>query len=239
MFKRVVPLEFSRHATLRVRPAVDQAYARTLQRATVMQAEIRLAAARYPIVFVEDPETDGFRPVALFGLAPGDNVFVGADGQWRASYIPAVIRAYPFALARSGRPDRFLVCIDEASDLVSAEDGAALFRPDGQADQALEEVKAFLARLRGMQMATDAFSRALAQRNLLTPMTIQAGPADSPPLQGCYVVNEERLDALPIEHLADLRVRGWLSTIYAHLMSLLQIERLERAAGVDPVRPGA
>ncbi|MEN9775603.1 MAG: hypothetical protein RL322_2673 [Pseudomonadota bacterium] len=239
MFKRVVPLDVSRHATLRVRPALDQAYARTLQRSIVMQSEIRRAAARYPIVFVEDPETDGFRPVALFGLAPGDNVFVGSDGQWRASYIPAVVRAYPFVLARSDRPDRFLVCIDEASDLVGHDEGAPLFQSDGQPDQALEEVKAFLARLRGMQLATDAFTRALAQRNLLTPFTIQAGRADSPPLQGCYVVNEERLDALPIEHLADLRARGWLSTIYAHLMSLLQIERLEPGAILGSVRPEA
>jgi hypothetical protein len=249
MFKRLVTLDFARHAGLRVRPVADFGYARELQMAIVMQSEIRRASALYPIVFVEDRETDGFRPVALFGLAPGQNAFVDPQGRWRASYVPAVVRAYPFALARGERADRFLVCVDEASPCVeleeaaapevskpkgAAREGAALFLPDGQPAPALEEAKGFLARLRQMQLATDVWTRALAERNLLTPLTVRASGEASPfALDGCFVVNEERLDGLPLERFAELRDRGWLPSIYAHLASLLQFERLE-ATGDDP-----
>lgn len=231
MFKRLVTLDFARHAGLRVRPVRHHTHTRELQMTIVMQAEIRRASAIYPIVFVEDRETDGFRPVALFGLAPGRNAFVNEEGQWTASYIPAVIRAYPFALARGDRADRFVVCVDEASPWLDEQDGAALFHPDGRAADSLEEVKAFLARLRQMQAATDIFTQALAERNLLTPLSVRGTDGDTPlALDGCFVVNEERLDGLPLERFAELRERGWLPAIYAHLASLLQFERLERGA---------
>jgi hypothetical protein len=237
MFKRLVTLDFARHAGLRVRPVHHYAHARDLQMTIVMQAEIRRASAIYPIVFVEDRETDGFRPVALFGLASGRNTFVNEEGQWAASYIPAVIRAYPFALARGDRADRFVVCIDEASPWLDDQDGAVLFHPDGRATDSLEEVKAFLARLRQMQAATEVFTRALAERNLLTPLSVRAADGDMPlALDACFVVNEERLDGLPLERFAELRERGWLPAIYAHLVSLLQLERLE-SAGLGS-RPG-
>jgi hypothetical protein len=229
MFKRLVTLDFARHAGLRVRPAPDFGYARGLQMSIVMLSEIRRASALYPIVFVEDRETDGFRPVALFGLQPGQNVFVDSKGGWQASYIPAVLRAYPFALARGDRPDRFLVCLDEASPCLDSDEGAPLFNPDGQAAVALDEVKGFLARLRQMQVATDAWTRALAERNLLTPLSVMAAGETPPPaLDGCFVVNEDRLDGLSLERFAALRDRGGLAAIYAHLASLLQFERLER-----------
>ena len=78
-----------------------------------------------------------------------------------------------------------------------------------------------------MQMATDGFARALVERNLLTPLTLRTDGAEAIALQGCYVVNEERLESLPLERFAELRDLGLLPAIYAHLMSLLQIERLE------------
>ena len=64
--------------------------------------EFARAAAVYPIVFVEDKTKDAFRPVTLLGLDAGENLFVSESGKWEASYIPAIIRRYPFALANTG-----------------------------------------------------------------------------------------------------------------------------------------
>ena len=90
--------------------------------------------------------------------------------------------------------------------------------------------KGYLGSLWRMQLQTDAFARALAQRNLFTPFTVSVRRDDRTlEVAGAYVVNEQRLEGLPDERLFELRQRGWLASVYAHLTSLLQMERLEAA----------
>jgi hypothetical protein len=48
---------------------------------------------------------------------------------------------------------------------------------------------------------------------------------------GCYVVNEDRLNNLSTERFLDLRAKRYLPGIYAHLVSLLQVERLVELKG--------
>jgi len=233
MFRQLVALNSTRHASLRVREQAGFSFAAQVHMASLMQAEMVRAAAAYPIVFVEDRDSDGFRPMALFGLREGENVFVAADGRWLGSYIPAVIRSYPFALSRVHPDGRPAVCIDAASELVSLTEGAALFDASGAATPALEEARGYLSQLRQMQLVTNAFCRALAERNLFTPFSIRVRRGDDTlEVDGCYVVNEERLDGLPDDRLSGLRQPGWLASLYAHRVSLEQIERLE----AGPVR---
>lgn len=236
MFRQLIALNSKRHAALRVRPQTGFGFARGVHLSALMQAEMVRAAAIYPIVFVEDRDIDGFRPMALLGLREGENVFVDTDGEWLASYVPAVIRAYPFALARSGESEQFAVCIDAASELVSLTEGARLFDASGSPTPALDEARSWLQQIREMQIRTDAFCRALAARNLFTPFAVRARRGDETlEVNGCYVINEERLDGLPDARLFELRREGWLSSIYAHLISLQQLERLEDGPLVDEV----
>jgi hypothetical protein len=172
MFRELVALNSKRHAALRVRPQASFEFVRGVHMAALMQAELVRAASIYPIVFVEDPAIDSFRPMALLGLREGENVYVDTDGSWLASYVPAVIRAYPFALARAageGEAERFAVCIDAASELVSLTEGARLFDAHGTPTEALEQARQWLQQIRDMQLRTDEFCRALAARNLFTP----------------------------------------------------------------------
>ena len=238
MFRQLVALNSKRHAALRVRPQTGFDFARSVHLSALMQTELVRAAATYPIVFVEDRDIDGFRPMALLGLRDGENVFVDTDGTWLASYIPAVIRAYPFALARAAEPGQFAVCIDAASELVSLTEGARLFEASGAPTPALDEARAWLQQIREMQIRTDAFCRALAARNLFTPFAVRARRGDETlEVNGCYVINEERLDGLPDAKLFELRHEGWLSSIYAHLVSLQQLERLEDGPLLDDAPP--
>jgi hypothetical protein len=228
MPRRIVALSSVHHADLRVRSEPDPEHLRSLHMAALMQAEMVRASALYPIVFFEDPDADLFRPMALLGLLEGENAFVDPAGQWRASYIPAVVRGHPFSLVCVGTDDRHALCIDLDSPCVSRESGAALFGQDGQPTPALEEARAYFARLRQMQMATDAYTRALARLNLFSPFTLRAQRrGHTVELAGCFVVDASRLEGLSDRSLAGLRSAGWLAATYAHLASLHQIERLE------------
>jgi hypothetical protein len=228
MPRRIVALSSVHHADLRVRTEADPEHLRGLHMAALMQSEMVRASALYPIVFLEDADADLFRPMALLGLREGENAFVDPEGQWRASYIPAVVRGHPFSLVGIGTDDRHALCVDLDSPCVSRESGTPLFNQDGQPTPALEEARAYFARLRQMQVATDAYTRALVRLNLLSPFTLRAQRQGHPvELAGCFVVDASRLEGLSDGSLAALRPGGWLAATYAHLASLHQIERLE------------
>lgn len=227
MFEQMVPINKERHAGKKVRASEDFRFASKFHLAYVTIHEFARAAASYPLVFLEDKESDQFRPVALMGLDAGENLFVDSQGQWAGSYIPAIIRRYPFALTKAAEADRFIVCVDEASDLLSDTEGAALFDEQGNATQVVENVKRYLSELQQMDTLTHEFSRLLVQNNLLTPLNMRVNAANQVRnITGCYVINEERLNNFNDVKFNEFRQKGYLPAIYAHLISLSQIERL-------------
>lgn len=226
MFEKIVPVALERHRYKKVRNTTQFDYAAGFHIAYVTVHEFARAAATYPIVFLEDKPNDGFRPVVLMGLKPGENLFVGPDGAWNASYIPAMIRRYPFALSKGAEENRFVVCVDEASTLLSDTEGAPMFDEKGEPTQVIENVKRYLSELQQMDMLTQQFSRFLLTNNLLTPLNMRVNAAQARNITGCYVINEERLNAFSDALFLEVRAKGFLPAMYAHLMSLPQIERL-------------
>jgi hypothetical protein len=227
MFEQMVPINKERHAGKKVRASEDFRFASKFHLAYVTVHEFARAAAIYPLVFLEDKDNDQFRPVALMGLDAGENLFVDSQGQWAGSYIPAIIRRYPFALTKAAEADRFIVCVDEASDLLSDTEGAPLFDDQGNATQVIENVKRYLSELQQMDTMTLEFSRFLVQNNLLTPLNVRVNAANQVRnITGCYVINEDRLNNFNDTKFNEIRQKGYLAAIYAHLISLSQIERL-------------
>lgn len=251
MFEQIVPVTFDRHRNKKVRNTTQFDFAAGFHIAYVTVHEFARAAAIYPIVFLEDKPNDSFRPVVLMGLGAGENLFVAAGGKWEASYIPAMIRRYPFALSKGGQDGRYVVCVDEGSTLLSDTDGAPLFDEQGQPTQVIENVKRYLSELQQMDQITQNFTQFLREHNLLTPLNMRVNAASQVRnITGCYVINEERLNNLSDTLFLEVRHKRYLPAMYAHLMSLPQIERLvqlkkEReptavtSAGADGPQPAA
>lgn len=236
MFQQLVPVSKTRHATTKIKQIDGFGFASQFHIASVMVHEFARAAAIYPVVFLEDKAQDEFRPVALMGLDEGENLFVDAQGKWQASYVPAIIRRYPFALARTGQEGQFTVCIDEGSALVNQSEGVPLFKEDGEPSEAIENVKRYLGELQQMDQFTRSFCKYFAEHNLFTPLNMRVRQGQTAKnISGCYVVNEERLNNLSNDRFLEMREKRYLPAVYAHLVSLAQIERLmtlkeERAA---------
>lgn len=227
MFEKVVPVNRDRHASTKIREITSFGFASKFHIAYVTMHEFVRAAAVYPIVFLEDQEKDGFRPVALLGLDTGENLFVGETGKWEATYVPAIIRRYPFALANTDQEGQFTICIDEGSELVSDIEGAAMFDHNGQPTQVIENVKRYLSELQQMDALTHEFTKFLAENNMFTPLNMRVRDNDRVKnIAGCYVINEERLNHLSDDRFLELRKKRYLPPIYAQLISLAQIERL-------------
>ena len=227
MFEKMIPVNKERHANFKVKPSADFEFASKFHIAYVTMHEFVRAAATYPIVFLEDKQADDFRPVVLMGLDAGENLFIDADGQWEASYVPAMIRRYPFALTKVPDEDRYVVCVDEASDLLSETDGNPMFDEQGNPTQVIENVRRYLAELQQMDQLTRDFTKFLGSHNLLTPLNMRVNAADQVKnITGCYVINEERLNNFSDQLFLEVRQSRYLPAIYAHLISLPQIERL-------------
>ena len=227
MFKNIVPLNKDRHAKTRIKEITDFGFVSQLHIAYVTLHEFARAAAIFPIVFLEDKAKDEFRPVVLMGLNQGENLFVSADGKWNASYVPAIIRRYPFALAPKPESDEYLVCLDEDSQLLSESEGNALFDDKGEPTQVIENVKRYLTELQQMDILTNQFCKFLAENNMFTPLNIKVrDDGEMKSIGGCYVINEQRLTSLSDERFLEIRHKNYLPAVYAHLVSLAQTERL-------------
>ena len=226
MFKNVAPVVLDKHKNTKVKVIDNFDFVKDVNMGSVMVHEFAKVAPTYPIVFLEDQKKDQFRPVALFGLEEGENLFI-EESKWKASYIPAIIRRYPFVLASTPESTRFTICIDEASEFVNEEEGQALFNEDGTPSESLEKVKTYLQELQQMEMFTNEFSKFLAEKNLFTPMNmnLRVGKAVKS-VTGAYIINEERLNNLSDEAYLEMKEKRYLPMIYAHLGSIGQIERL-------------
>jgi hypothetical protein len=227
VLQQLVTINKERHAGTKIKDLVDFKFAAQFHIAYVTMHEFARGAANFPVVFIEDKAQGEFRPVALLGLNPSDNLFVDATGQWQGSYVPAIIRRHPFALAPAGPDGQHVICIDEASSLVSQTEGAALFDSLGQPTQVIDNVRRYLSDLQKMDTLTHNFCKFLKANHLLSPLNMRVRDKDKlKNVAGCHIVNEERVNLLSDELHLEMKRQGYLAPLFAHLISLAQLERL-------------
>lgn len=227
MFQKVVPVNKEVHSKTKIKEISTFEFASKFHIAYVTMQEFTRAAAIFPIVFLEDKEKDEFRPVVLLGLNAGQNLFVDSTGKWQASYVPAIIRRYPFALTPRGNDGQYIVCIDEESSLVSTTEGSPLFDEKGEPTQVIENVKRYLGELQQMDGLTRNFCTFLKEHNMFTPLNLRVRDNSKVKnISGCYVINEERLNNLSNDLFLEIKDKRYLPAIYGHLISLAQTERL-------------
>ena len=224
MYQRLVALDAARHAKLGVAPLTDYGFAKATLSVPVVISEIADIAREYPIVF----PTQGNMPVALMGVEAGSNAYVGPGGEWRAAYVPAYMRVYPFAAVRvpaspegEAAEPRIVVSIDEASPLVQEGGGEAIFDDDSQLAGPAATAVALLRRLRAASLRTEALVQAIDTAGLLLeqPIRIRAKGRPDREITGIRVINERALNALPAKKFEALRKAGALPLIYAALLS--------------------
>lgn len=226
MFNTIVPITKQEHQNKKVKPTNGFKFVQNVHLASVMVHEFSRVAPIYPIVFLEDTKKDEFRPVVMLGLEAGENLFV-EDGNWNASYVPAIIRRYPFALASINDENKYTVCIDSSSEFINDTEGEPLFDSNGEPSQAMEKVKQYLVQLQQMENFTVAFCKYMQEKNMFTPLNMKVKVGEEiKNITGAYIINEERLASLSSEIFLDLREKKYLAVIYSHLSSLGQIERL-------------
>lgn len=187
--------------------------------------ELPKAAMHLPIAFATIDSQ--LTIVAVQGLEPGKNLLVTEDGMWRAGYVPAPYRSYPFLIGKMS-DEQEVLCVDVASGLVTSSlEDQRFFGEDGKPAAKIAELLNFLTHLTTNRRTTNELAAMLQEFGLIEPWPITLTLNNqSQSIEGLFRINEVVLRALPSEQLGKLRDAGALPVIYCQLLSMQNISRL-------------
>jgi len=237
-YKSPQPLSPEQHGGLGVKQIAEPfGFLRTAHAVPVTVTEFGMAASAYPIIFVGEDRT----PVAVMGVRQSENLFVREDGSTEPDfYVPAFVRRYPFVFANEQSSDRLLLCVDREAPMVSNQPDVPFFE-NGQPTAFTQNAIEFCKEFERQRQATVEFGNVLQKFNLFEQKTVAFQPRDTQgnpigeqqKIADYLAVDEEKLNALSDAQFAELRASGALGAIYAHMISLLNWQRVIQRA----VRP--
>ncbi|MFC6440079.1 SapC family protein [Bowmanella sp. JS7-9] len=228
--QKIVPLNKNTHAKLKIKSTANFSHVAQQHLIPVVVQEFIPVSSSFPIIFVkESAESENFVPVALMGLTKGENLYVNSE-RYDEIYVPAALRNYPLSIAGDEEKGQFFVCIDESSELVNEDEGTALFNDDGSETEYLQKRRDFTGKFIENMQTTKSFMKFLQDNELLVSndLTVKIDSGETFNLNGIFRVDEEKLAGLDEAKFEDMRKRGALPAIYAHLNSLQQVQRVAK-----------
>jgi hypothetical protein len=240
IYERALPVSSARHGKWSVEVGNDYSFSKTVNSVPLLAVEFPNATGEYPIVFAGSGDT--VMPAVILGLRGQENLFL-SDNAWKANYIPAFVRRYPFVFSSNADNSQFTLCIDEAFHGFNQDSkGARLFTDEGKPSAYVENVLKFLQEYQVQFLRTQAFCKKIKELNLLDPMqaevTLPAGARTA--LTGFQAINRQRLKELSGDKLAELAKTDELELIYLHLSSLRNFNTLkDRLAALESKQPAA
>ncbi|RYF84108.1 MAG: hypothetical protein EOO29_00755 [Comamonadaceae bacterium] len=223
MFKNHTALSASAHGDLRLSSVFGYDHAAAEAWLPVGLGEAGMVAREYAIVFSSDG--DSALPVALTGVVAGRNDYVDPEGQWRARYVPAHVRRYPFiagqAPAESGARKLVLMFDADAPHFQGAQ-GLPLFDAAGQPTELVGRVEKVLLDLQQDYTRARKAVKALEAEGLLSvqKLRIQRKGGETHDVSGFRVLDLKKFGELGADALLRLRDCGALMLAHAHLFSL-------------------
>jgi hypothetical protein len=235
IYETAVPSNSGRHGQCSVDAGGGYAFSRNVNAVPLMAVEFPPASAEYAIVFAGTDEA--LMPAVILGMRGKENAYLDAEDGWRAKYIPAFIRRYPFVFSKSADGQTFTLCIDEEFKGFNREGrGEGLFGSEGKPTPYVDNVLKFLQDYQAQFERTRAFCAKLKQLELLEPMqaTISLQTGEQLALTGFMAVDRKKLKALSGEALAELAKTDELELLYLHLQSLRNFNNVRDRLVVSP-----
>ena len=219
-YDKVVPVSTQLHRDLSVE-RVDFGFAAKVNSVPLTAVEMPLAAREYTIVFAGTDEA--VSPVVVLGVADSQNLYLDENNAWKADYIPAFVRRYPFVFAQNPEASQFTLCIDEDwAGCNRTGRGQRLFDDEGNQTDYLKNMLKFLSDYQAQFVRTQAFCKKLKELELLEPMQAQIvmPGGEKRNLGGFQGVSRARIKNLDAAKLAELAKSDELELAYLQMASL-------------------
>lgn len=220
-YEEAKPVTKERHRNWFVETGHDYSFARNTNSVPLMAVEFPSAGREHAVDFA-GADQGATIPVAILAIEDKQNLYVTGDGGWKASYIPAFVRQYPFIFATDGEGKTFTLCIDEGLAGCNQEGhGRPLFDDDRERTDYLQGVLKFLQEYQVQHQRIEPMQANVA---------LKSGEKHS--LSGFQVVSRDKLNALSADVIHELYKNGGLELVYSHLQSLANFgAMIDRLAG--------
>lgn len=182
----------------------------------VVMAELANIAREFLLVF---PNREGALPHALLGLEPGQCAYWNQMENWKAAYIPAFLRIYPFKLAVL-EDGKAALMLDATSPALSTAQGEPLF-VNQKRGPIVEALVQNLVAMHHDEKRTKTAVACLEKHGLLIEHSITN--ANGKHLTGLRMVDPEQFAKLSSDALLELQQTGGLELYYAQLHSQVNL----------------
>lgn len=222
-YKNPIALDKNKHKTHKLKKQGGYDFANETNSIPVAGFEFFEASRSFPIFFVKN-KNDEYVPIAILSFRPNGH---DLGDSWEGVYVPAYVRRYPFVLSNDG-----LVLFDSEAPHIQEEEGEALFNDDGEPSEFTNDVLKFLESVDRGYRATEAYVKALSEKELLKRFDGKVNFSDGELNLGeVYTVDEQKLhESLSETEVNEWFKKGWLAWTHAHLHSIGSVnEVLKRA----------
>ncbi len=231
-YKQIRALDRAQDAKLKAHQTPNFRFAINSNAIPLVTDEFPYASGDYPIVFAPGPVPV---PVAVVGLELDKNLMIDkASTLWfNRCYIPAYVRRYPFILVEDPESKQLVLCFEEGAPQLGADGETELFT-NGEPSDFTKRTLDFCMALRQQGEVTEAFVRALQEKQLLQPGDVSVALANGRKISmdGFLTIDRQRFMALPSSVIADWHRREWLDLIHAHFQSTLRWQKLAEIASM-------
>ena len=229
-YQDIAPLARNQKVRL-LAPGEVPAFAHNLNSIPISYTEFALVAREYPIIFTSAGDTRSFAPVAVLGMAAGENLY-NNNGKWTGNvYVPAYVRRFPFCMTKvtldKVEQQNRLICVEKSH--IDERAGEAMFDAKGQPLEKWKEIERLLTEYEVDLERSREMCGILSDYGLLEPFTMQAKfntGGDPIHLTGMHRVAEGKIEHLNASQLKNLVKKGILARVYAHLLSLDNFAKL-------------
>ncbi|MEI8704915.1 SapC family protein [Pseudoalteromonas sp. B62] len=165
---------------------------------------------------------------ALTSFNAGKSLLVN-NNQWQALYTPVCMQTHPLHLmTREANSSDYFIAIDEQSSAVNSQHGEALFDAKGNPSLFLNSQQKLLESDLKNDYQTYQFTQEVARLGLIKNIDIvlQFEQGETQTIQGLSTVDEDKLQTLDSNTIAELQKKGYLSVLNSMLISLFQLNAL-------------
>ena len=221
-YQKPVVLHRESHKNLRFEAVTDFGFSSQVNSVPLLGIEFFESSRDLPVLFSKD-ESGAYFPITLLSLGTEGHDQSDDNGEWVGRYTPAFIRRYPFALT-----DGKDLCFDSHYSGLNEDHGEPLFDDEGNNTDTLDQIIGFLTEFDAQHLRTREFCEAVTEQELFKPFVLQVMTAakEALRLDGLFVIDEHKLDALADEDVTAWFRTGYLAWVYAHLHSLGSLKRL-------------
>lgn len=226
---KFAPLSRSKHAEKTWSPPAHFGFASHATYVEVSGAEVGPLAADMPLAFVRRGER--FVLVGLLSCLVGRNLFVGPDGRWMGSYVPATFKFHPFRLVQISTADKVVLCVDETSPLIADSRGQRLFDDSGELSKLASGIVQGMELLRKTQASVAITTRGLQEVGVIVPWQLEVkGEKSGTIFEQLHRVDETLLQKLDDASFLKLRKTGALALAYSQIVSMGRVTFLRQLA---------